>query len=118
MLGPQFRFILIPPSQKDDDSTIEVHGDQGWVGAMQWSENKLQEIDVHPKYQRQGIATQMWVRAQQAHTDAPYHFPKPEPSDFRTKDGDEWAQALYGRGLSEEPPENTMWTSDEDEYDR
>lgn len=106
--GPQFRYILAPPSQKDDDAVLEAHDEHGLVGVMQWTEDKLQEVDVDPRRQRQGIATQMWVRAQQAHRDAPYHFPEPKPSDFRTQSGDVWAQSLYRKGLSEEPPYNTM----------
>lgn len=116
VLGPQFRFVLQPPETVGDDAIIEAHhtANNDWAGTLQWGEKKVQEVDVASKYGRQGLATEMWKRAQQAHKDAPYHFPEPRPSNTRTREGDEWAWSLHRKGLSPEPPHNE-WDDDIDD---
>lgn len=88
------------------------------VGNMAWSEKQLEHVSVNPAYQRQGLATEMWKRAGQAHKDQPFHYPKPVPSRFRTKPGDEWAWSVYSKGLSERPgPNDYDWDEDEPNHE-
>lgn len=88
------------------------------VGNMAWSEKQLEHVSVNPAYQRQGLATEMWKRAKQAHQDQPFHYPEPIPSRFRTKPGDEWAWAVYNKGLSDRPgPNDYDWDEDEPNHE-
>lgn len=115
-----FRVTLKPDRT---DPSIEVTDPQGeWVGHLSWEshndpknwrEGNIADVDVHPNYQGRGIATAMWQRAQQAHRDSPWHYPKPTHSSFRTPEGDAWAYSLHRKGLAPEPPDNRMeWDED------
>lgn len=119
----QFRFVLTPKMNGTaiidiHDTSLPDHHNQNLAGYMEWDEDELRDVTVLDQYQRRGLATEMWKRANEAHKEAPFHFPEPKPSNFRTQAGDQWAQALHSRGLSPKPPENIMNNEDEDEYDR
>jgi GNAT superfamily N-acetyltransferase len=107
------------PFNEDEDSAEITAFDVNTglkVGNLAWSEKQLEHVSVSPAYQRQGIATEMWKRAMQAHKNQPLHYPKPIPSRFRTKPGDEWAWSIYNKNLSERPePNDYNWDEDEDE---
>lgn len=123
MFGPQFRFTIHPA--KDGPAVVDVHDttlsdteNKNLVGYMEWDEDELRDIAVLDPYQRRGVATEMWKKGQQAHKEMPFLFPQPKHSPLRTQSGDQWAQSVYKKGLSAEPPENTMDPRDEEEYDR
>ena len=88
----------------------------GTAGAKyeDWREGNVDHVEVHPALQRKGIATAMWLRAQQAHRDEPWFYPEPTHSTFRSEDGDAWSHSLHARGLSGEVPDNRMdWDEDD-----
>lgn len=109
-LGPQFRFTYKndPDEYTLDNHTLLMHKGTSpeIIGSMSWANHgALQEIQVDPQHRRRGLATRMWTHAQELSQKDP-NIPEPEPSNFRTPDGDAWAQAIYKRGLSDEPPYN------------
>lgn len=84
------------------------------IGNIAWGEEQLENVSINEPYQRQGVATEMWMRAQQAAKEQPFHYPQPRHSQARTKEGDRWAWSLYNRGLSERPkPNDEDWETDE-----
>jgi hypothetical protein len=62
----------------------------------------LSWITVHPDWRRKGVATAMWRHANDLHSQGILEK-KPEMSDYRTIDGDNWAKSL-----GEDIPENRM----------
>jgi len=91
---------------KDDARIAAVDVNTGReVGSLLWNDDQLENVYVDPAYQRKGIATEMWKQASQLSQDQPFHYPPPYHSRTRTPEGDEWAWSIYGRGLSEKPPE-------------
>lgn len=80
----------------------------GYVAELEWNKDngRVANVDVDYDYQGTGIATAMWQRAQQAHREAPWHYPDIRPSTHRTEEGDHWAHSLHLKGLSEPPPIN------------
>ena len=83
-------------------------GDEGTVGRLSWTKHDLDpdtsliheisrpldagtvtDVDVHPDYQRRGIASAMWEQAK-THADR-FQVPGPYHSELQTDEGQEWA---------------------------
>lgn len=118
-LGPQFRFVMRPAT--DGVATITAHDTSAkgdLAGYIEWDSDELRDVMSMDNYQRKGLATELWKKAQQAHKESPFHYPEPKPSVWRTRSGDQWSQSLHARGLSPTPPPNQMTEEDEQEFDR
>ena len=87
----QFRYSTVDFGERRPQHRIEaVLGDRtigrlGWHGVT----HRVTYLDVEPEYSRQGIATEMWKRAQQIR-------PKPKHSPDRTAMGNAWAKKVGG----------------------
>ena len=57
------------------------------------AKGKLQGIETHPDYQRQGLATKLWNYAK---SQSDIGIPEPKHSDARTKAGEAWAKKVGG----------------------
>jgi len=69
------------------------HGNKH-VGSLEWGEDEVEFIQVDPSYRRQGVATELWKRANEAHKTDPSQFPKPVHSKELTPKGRLWVKSL------------------------
>ncbi len=90
----QFKFLY---QQFENTHDLNVLGESGYSkGWMQWADDTgvLQHIRVNDDSRRQGVATNLWNRAQRLAAErgitAPVH------SAERTKEGDAWAKSVGG----------------------
>lgn len=61
------------------------------VGGISWRANyEIESLWVGPDYRRQGIATELYEKAQE-HTEG-----KIKHSAYRTREGDAWARSVGG----------------------
>ena len=113
-----------PGSDYGSSASIEArHSDTNeLLGHILWDEGKVKMVDVEFEpfktpglpisvegdIKGRGIGTALWLRAQKAHEDEPHLYPKPQHSDYRTGEGDDWVTSLYRRGLGPYPPHNKM----------
>lgn len=67
-----------------------------YAGHMLWTSHSIRNIDVHPDFQRQGIATAMWQKGHELAAENA-RIPQPKHSARRTNEGDAWARAVGGR---------------------
>jgi GNAT superfamily N-acetyltransferase len=58
-------------------------------------EGRVDAVETHPKFRRQGLATKLWSEAQQHAEDFPA-VPAPQHSTSRTRAGDSWAKKVGG----------------------
>jgi GNAT superfamily N-acetyltransferase len=58
-------------------------------------EGKVDAIETHPKYRRQGLASELWHAAQQ-HAETTPGVPTPRHGTSRTRAGDAWAKKVGG----------------------
>jgi hypothetical protein len=96
----QFKEYLLKFNPAPDDADMENHriiaqhkGRK--VGEMQVDigTSQIQNIEVHPRHQRKGVATAMWNYAQDISGNNIHHSP------VRTDEGDAWAKTVGGAGL-------------------
>lgn len=118
------QFRITPYDGYSDEPSPAVHArdvvNNKHVGYLSWNSygGGVSTVDVDPKYRNRGIATHMWELAQQAHKDAPFHYPEIEHSTFRSVEGDAWAHSLWEKGLAGEVPYNDMNDDPDDpDYD-
>lgn len=57
------------------------------------AEGKVQGVETHPDYRRQGLATKLWNYAKER---SDMGIPEPKHSSARTKEGEEWAKKVGG----------------------
>lgn len=96
-LSKQFKDYVIKfkPAPADDDMAnhkiIAQHKGRR-VGKMEWDTGTgdIQNLEVHPRHQRKGIATAMWEHAQEISGNTVGHSP------VRSDDGDAWAKSVGG----------------------
>ena len=96
-LSKQFKdyTLKFKPAPEDDDmanhAIIAQHKGRR-VGKMEWDigTGDIQNLEVHPRHQRKGIATAMWKYAQDISNHNVGHSP------VRTDEGDKWAQSVGG----------------------
>lgn len=72
------------PSEEDENDI-----GAGTRGSVTW-------VETHPRYRRQGLATEMWKKAQEV-AQSNEQIPEPEHSNTRTEQGDAWARKVGGR---------------------
>lgn len=65
------------------------------AGSMVWNQREIRNIEVHPDFQRRGIATAMWNEGQRLAESS--RIPSPKHSSDRTDAGDAWARSVGGR---------------------
>jgi len=75
-----------------DKNTNEHLGFMSWSGHAGFDAGMLQSIDVSPKHQRKGVATEMFNHARKLSAKNP-SIHEIQHSNFRTLDGDDWAQS-------------------------
>lgn len=56
-------------------------------------EGKVQGVETHPDYRRQGLARKLWDYAK---SQSEMGIPEPKHSATRTKEGEEWAKKIGG----------------------
>lgn len=87
--------LKFKPAPVDDDMAnhriIAQHNNRR-VGKMEWDigTGDIQNVEVHPKHQRKGLATAMWHYAQDISGNNVGHSP------VRTDEGDAWAHSVGG----------------------
>lgn len=122
-----YQFQLDPKNDEEYDSSrgwgAAIHATDTttgeYAGSLIWRPTgEVGHVEVWPEHQNKGVATHMWKLAQQAHKDAPFHYPEIQHSTFRSVDGDAWAHSLWKKGLADEVPFNDMMDDPDDpEYD-
>jgi len=94
--GLQFNYVA--PSMGSSFHELQLHlgGDLADVAHMAWTSKGIQNIEVPPEHQRQGIGTALW---NEGHRLAAEHarVPRPKHSADRTTAGDAWARSVGGR---------------------
>ena len=65
-------------------------------------EGKVEGLETHPKFRRQGHAKELWNAAQE-HAETTAGVPTPKHSTLRTRAGEAWAKSVGG-----EVPERTQ----------
>lgn len=105
----QFRFTENPDDEFEryeisafNKKTNEHLGHMQWSGHPGTDTGMLMSIDVDPEHQRKGIATGMFNHARELSAKNP-SIHEIQHSNFRTLDGDDWAQST-GHYV----PNNTM----------
>lgn len=96
--GPQFDFVYdtVDTGGRRPLHRIQAVADGNPVGGMVWSSKEVQNIDVKPPYQRQGLATRMWQEGHRVASEN-VRVPAPKHSADRTDAGDAWARKVGGR---------------------
>jgi GNAT superfamily N-acetyltransferase len=97
-LGPQFDLLY---EKVDVGARRPVHKvaavrDGQPLGSMVWSSRAIQNIEVEPEHQRQGIGRALWNEGHRLAQDNA-RIPAPKHSTDRTDQGDAWAKAVGGR---------------------
>lgn len=122
----QFKLDPLNSEDKDIGGTAAIHATDTttgkYAGSLVWSHRgAVQHVEIWPEHQNKGIATHMWKLAQQAHENAPFHYPEIQHSTFRTVDGDAWAHSLWKKGLARRVPYNDLMDDlaepDDPDYD-
>lgn len=91
----------------DDDNPMGSHmlmahrGNQHILGMLSWKNGVVQNVTVQPAWEHQGIATQMWEKANEI-------TPGLRHSDNRTDPGNDWAKKVGGP-LPERVQDHPEW---------
>lgn len=89
-----------------------AHKDGQQVGTLQLQQGgTVDYVEVHPDYQRQGVATGLYNFAKQQHFASGASLPYPEHSTMRSPEGDAWAKST-----GDYVPENESDDPDDDDY--
>ena len=91
--GPIEGHVVVHASHPD-------HGEVGFLELGKQTEQgrRVMDIQVHPNFQRKGVATRLWRHAHESGL-------SPQHSSERTDAGDAWAKKVGG----EIPPRGEVW---------
>lgn len=95
--GVQFQYDTPDWGESHPVHRITATGGEGtWAGSLVWSGKGIREVDVHPNFRRQGVATSLWNEGHRLASENAM-IPAPKHSSDRTTAGDAWARSVGGR---------------------